>query len=579
MKKQSFLQASLLLTVSAVFAKLCGALFKLPLTNLLGGTGMGYFSCAYGLFLPLYAVFVTGISTAVARPVADFAGRGNIPAACRVRHIARLFCAGMGLAGSVLAIVLARSFTLRTSGSLDAYPAVLAIAPAVFLCCLTAVERGYYEGLCSMTPTAVSQGIEAVTKLISGLFLGKLFYDFNHLNLNLNLNFSPESRGALGAVLGVTLSTLTGYLWMLFQNGIQKHSNLKNPGNQDLNPGTIPNDREIFKILLRLMIPAALGALVTNLTSLVDLMTMMRCFQQMLAEDIPGFYQKACISTEIPVRDAPAFVYGSFMGLSVTVFNLVPSLTNMLAKGVLPCTAQAWSAGDRKSAVNYARQVLILTGLLAIPAGCGIFVLAEPVLEFLFAGRNAEILAASAGLRWLAPALIFLCLTFPAFSLLQAIGREHLPVKIMLVGIVVKILLNFLLIPEFCTAGAAISTSVCYLVILILAMLTLRKALCQKSDGTIRENLHLVKPFFSQIWGGILCAGAAWVCYDRLLMHGIHQRIALMLAILCAVFIYMLVIFLSSQEEFRNFTEFKKIRKSPEKPENPADGNKLKISA
>ncbi|MDE5769431.1 MAG: polysaccharide biosynthesis C-terminal domain-containing protein [Oscillospiraceae bacterium] len=557
MKKQSFLQASLLLTVSAVFAKLCGALFKLPLTNLLGGTGMGYFSCAYGLFLPLYAVFVTGISTAVARPVADFAGRGNLPAALRVRHVARIFCAGMGLAGTVLAIVLAKSFTLRTSGSLDAYPAVLAIAPAVFLCCLTAVERGYYEGLCSMTPTAVSQGIEAVTKLLSGLFLGKLFYNFNYLNLN----FSPESRGALGAVLGVTLSTLTGYLWMIFQNFMQKNQN-KNLKNQDLNSDNIPADREIFKILIRLMIPAALGALVTNLTSLVDLMTMMRCFQNMLAENIPGFYQKACISLEIPVRDAPAFVYGSFMGLSVTVFNLVPSLTNMLAKGVLPCTAQAWAAGDRKSAANYARQVLILTGMLAIPAGCGIFVLAEPILEFLFAGRDAEILTASAGLRWLAPALIFLCLAFPVFSLLQAIGKEHLPVQIMLVGIVVKILLNFLLIPEFCTAGAAISTSVCYLVILIFAILALRKALCEKSDKKAGENLHLVKPFFSQIWGGILCAGSAWVCYDRMIFHGMHQKISLMLAILCAVLIYILVLFLSCPKELKEFKELKEIRES-----------------
>lgn len=557
MKKQNFLQASLLLTVSAVFAKLCGALFKLPLTNLLGGTGMGYFSCAYGLFLPLYAVFVTGISTAVARPVADFAGRGNLVATLRVRHVARIVCAGMGLAGSVLAILLAKSFTLRTSGSLEAYPAVLAIAPAVLLCCLTAVERGYYEGLCSMTPTALSQAIEAVTKLISGLFLGKLCYhldlnfnlNFNILTINFNsLNFSPESRGALGAVLGVTLSTLTGYLWMIFQNLNQKKQDSKNSKNLN-NIKNIPTDREIFKLLFRLMIPAALGALVTNLTSLVDLMTIMRCFQKMLAENIPEFYQKACISPEIPVRDAPAFVYGSFMGLSVTVFNLVPSMTNMLAKGVLPCTAQAWSAGDHRSALNYARQVLLLTGMIAIPAGCGIFALAEPVLTFLFAGRDAEILTATAGLRWLAPALIFLCLAFPVFSLLQAIGKEQLPVRIMLVGIAVKTVLNFLLIPEFCTAGASISTSACYLVILILAMQALRKAL--KSGG----ELHLVKPFLAQIWGGLLCAGSAWVCYDRLLFHGMHQRIALLIGIACAVIIYILVICLSMQEELKILSE------------------------
>ena len=535
MKKQSFLHASLLLTGSAIFAKLCGALFKLPLTNLLGGTGMGYFSCAYGLFLPLYAVFVTGISTAVARPTADFAGRKEYHSALRVRHVARILCLGMGLAGMTLAILLAKYFTIRTSGSLEAYPAVLAIAPAVLLCCLTAVERGYYEGLCSMTPTAVSQALEAVTKLVSGLFLGKFFYDSNFLILE---NYSPESRGSFGAVLGVTISTLAGYLCMIFRNLIQD----KNKNHPQQKP--VPSDRKILKLLIRLMIPAALGALVTNLTSLVDLLTIMRCFQNMLSENVAGFYQKACIPQEIPVQEASAFVYGSFMGLSVTVFNLVPSLTNMLAKGVLPCTAQAWAAGDRKSAADYARQVLILTGVVAIPAGCGIFALSEPILQFLFAGRDAEIAAATAGLQWLSPALLFLCLAFPVFSLLQAIGKENLPVRIMLAGIVVKIFCNFLLIPAFCTAGAAISTSLCYFAILILAILALRKELGMK--------LHILKPFLSQLWGGMLCAGSAWVCYDRMTAHAFSQRIALMLAILCAVLIYVLVLCLTSQKEYQN---------------------------
>lgn len=547
MKKQSFLHASLLLTGSAIFAKLCGALFKLPLTNLLGGTGMGYFSCAYGLFLPLYAVFVTGISTAVARPTADFAGRKEYDSARRVRHVARLLCLGMGLAGMLLAILLAKYVTIRTSGSLEAYPAVLAIAPAVLLCCLTAVERGYYEGLCSMTPTAISQAAEAVTKLVSGLFLGKFFYHSSSGFL-IPETYSPESRGAFGAVLGVTISTLAGYLCMLFRNLIRDHY-------KNLQQKPVPTDRNILKLLIRLMIPAALGALVTNLTSLVDLLTMMRCFQNMLSENITGFYQKACISSEIPVQEASAFVYGSFMGLSVTVFNLVPSLTNMLAKGVLPCTAQAWAAGDRKSAADYARQVLILTGVIAIPAGCGIFALSEPILQFLFAGRDAEIAAAAAGLRWLSPALLFLCLAFPIFSLLQAIGKENLPVKIMLAGIVIKIICNLLLIPAFCTAGAAISTSLCYAGIFILAILALRKELGMK--------LYLFKPFLSQLWGGILCAGSAWMCYDRLTAHAISQRISLILAILCAVFIYALVLFLTSQKEYENFlTQKSEIRRA-----------------
>ncbi len=520
MKKQSFLTGSLLLTGSALLAKLFGAAFKIPLTALLGGTGMGYFSCAYGLFLPLYAVLVTGLSTAVARPVADFAGRGNMASARRVLTTARRLAWGMGLTGMLAASFLAAPFLRLTSGSMQAFPAVIAIAPSVLLCCLTAVERGYYEGLCSMTPTAVSQALEAFTKLVCGLVFCRMFMVSPPAWL---LPFGTEGAGACGAVLGVMLSTLAGYLCLLLCR--------RAPVTGTNEP--IPSSRHILRMLLSVLIPAALGALVTNLTSLIDLMTMLRQFSALLSEDADAFYQGAALDSRIPREDAAAFVYGSFMGLSVTVFNLVPSLTNMLAKGVLPCTAQAWSIGDRKAAAGYARQVLLLTGLAAIPAGCGLLVLAEGVLRFLYAGQEAEIMAATAGLQWLMPGLVFLCMTFPVFSLLQAMGRADLPVKVMLPGLLVKLIGNLLLIPVMYTAGAALATSLCYGVILMLSLVCLRKV-----SG---EVLHIGKPVAVMTWGGILCAAAAWCGYDRATAF-LPQRAALLLAVLVGALVYLIVI-------------------------------------
>lgn len=531
MKKQTFLQGSLLLTISALFAKLCGAMFKLPLTAMLGGTGMGYFSCAYGLFLPVYAILVTGLSTAVAKPVADFTGKKKYSCALKVRKTARILCFCMGLAGTLGAFCFAKYFTLQTSGTLEAYPAVLAMLPAIFFCCLTAVERGYYEGLCSMTPTAVSQAVEAVTKLITGLIFCRVFVKSDFWILN---SMTTEAKGAFGAVLGVTLSTVAGWLFLVIRNAFSQK--------ETFSQEAVPSSKKIIKLLLKIMIPAALGALVTNLTSLIDLFTMMRAFSKMLAENPENFYQKANLVKNIPSEQAAAFVYGSFMGLSVTVFNLVPSLTNMLAKSVLPCTAQAWASGDKKQAADYARQVFILTGLAAIPAGCGIFALAEGILSFLFSGREAEIQAAVSGLKFLSVGLIFLCLTFPVFSLLQAIGREDLPVKVMLPGILIKFLCNLILIPEFCTAGAAISTSLCYGIIFIFALLSLKREL--------GEPLHLLKPFSFQLWGGILCAGGAWVCYDGIFCN-LPQRINFLISLIIAILIYMLVMVLTSWKDLK----------------------------
>lgn len=493
-----FLRGSLILTVSALTAKICGALFKIPLTSLLGGTGMGYFSTAYGLFLPLYAVLVTGISTAVARLVADRAGRGDTAGTLAVRRTARLLFLATGLLGMGGALLGAAAFTKISSGSMEAYPAVLVITPAVLLCSITAVERGYWEGLCRMTPTAVSQAVEALVRLVSGLWLCKAFLVSPPAFLS---GCSIEAAGACGAVLGVTLSSLAGWAVML----VWKSPKASESGeNRPVRP--------ILREIVCILIPAALGALVTNLTSLIDLVTVMRT---------------------LPDGD-PAFVYGSFMGLAVTVFGLVPSLTNMLAKGVLPCTAQAWAAGDRRAAAGYARQVLLLTGLVCIPAACGIFALSGECLTFLFSGREAEIAVSEQSLRLLMPGLICLCLTFPVFSLMQAIGRADLPVKLMLPGVVVKLAGNLLLIPKLGIGGAAVATSLCYAVILLPSLLLLRRKL--------GEPLHITGMLAAQGFAGILCAAAAWTASGRLAM--LPQRLSFLCAVCAGSLVYALALYL-----------------------------------
>lgn len=530
MKRQSFLKGSLLLGISALTAKFLGALFKIPLTALLGGTGMGYFSCAYGLFLPLYAVFVTGLSTAVARPAAACSAKGDIAGALRIRQVARrLFLLG-GIGGMLFAVLTAKSFALYTAESAEAYPAVLAIAPAVLFSCLTAVERGYHEGLCSMYPTAVSQAIEALCKLLCGLWFCHLVMESPVLPSFLS-SYSREGAAAAAAVLGVTVSTAAGWLCtLLFSAGAP----------QPVQPAREVTASSVIRTLLSVMIPVALSSLVTNLTSLIDLVTVIRSFNNLLSDDPAAFYAGTALSSEIPAGEAAAFVYGSYMGLSVTVFNLVPALTNMFAKGVLPCTAQAWARGDRTQAAGYARQVLLLTGIAAVPAGCGIFALPHGILEFLYAGRTAEIAAACDGLQWLAPGLICLCLAFPVFSILQAIGKAGIPVKIMIAGTAAKLIGSLLLIPRLYTAGAALSTSVSYAVILMLALLALRREL--------GVSLAIGKPLFCIAYASVMCAAAAWLTYSRLLPH-LSQRPALLAAIAGGGAVYALLLYLAMGKE------------------------------
>ncbi len=526
MNKQTFLKGSLILGLSAAAAKLLGACFKIPLTSMLGGTGMGYFSCAYGLFLPLYAVLATGLSTAVARPVAEFAARGDMEGARHLRSTARGIFLLTGLLGTAAAWIAAKRFALATASTLEAYPAALCIAPAVLFSCLMAVERGYYEGLCNMYPTALSQAAEAVAKLAFGLYLCKKLPE---LHLSILSGCSYEAVSAAGAVLGVTASTAAGCLVLALCSRWY-------PVTRTISPRKAAYSRkEAAKKLFAILIPASLGALVTNFTSLIDLATVMRQFSRILETDPQLFYQKTALSPAVPPEDAAAFVYGSFMGLSVTVFNLVPSLTNMFAKGVLPCAAQAWAKGDKRAAADYARQVLVLTAAAAIPAGIGIAALPGEILEFLFAGRREEIAAALPSLPSLMPGLVCLCLSYPLFSLLQAVGREDLPVKIMIAGATVKLVGSLLLLPSLYTAGAALSTSLCYGTILVLAWI----ALCRE----LGEPLRLFKPLGTMFLAAVCCGISAQILYDRI---AIPQRPRLLLAVAVGAAVYAGVLVLSA---------------------------------
>ena len=202
------------------------------------------------------------------------------------------------------------------------------MAPAAFFGCLAAVERGYYEGLCNMYPTAISQAVESIAKVACGLLFSH--YVFTHETQV--LAYFPAGTpilpiAAAAAVLGVTLSTACGVLYFFFRNlggdGLPKAVS----SSASLSIGSL------MRSLFQIMLPVALGSFVTNLTSLIDLCTMMRCFDHLQQTQAAALFQKfGAVAAE---STFPALVYGAFSGMALTVFNLVPSVTNMFGLSLI----------------------------------------------------------------------------------------------------------------------------------------------------------------------------------------------------------------------------------------------------
>lgn len=536
MKKQSFLFGSAILILSAAASKLAGALFRIPLANMLGGTGMGYFSSAYGIFMTVYAIAATGLPAAAAKVTAENSALERYANLRRVKSSALLFFSFAGLAFTALMLALAYPFCLYFGGGKSALPSVIAIAPSIFFCSVTSVYRGYYEGMRNMFPTAVSQIIEGLVKLCTGLALC-LYVLNNQQNFEKYFVYFDGCKNpilpiaAAASVLGVTISTAAGALFLLIRDisggdGITPEQIAETNGRN-----RIDRRKTILSELLQTAVPIAIGALVTNLTSLIDIVTIMRSLGR-AAERDPHYFAE--LAGGIAAAELPNFLFGCFTGLAVTVFNLVPSFTNMFGKGILPAVSEAFAAKDVPKVREHTQKAIFATALVAFPSAAGISILSEEILGVLFPAKPVETHICAPSLSILGIAVAFLCISSTVFAVLQAVGHPKLPVKLMLMGVCVKLLGNLLLIPipELNISGAAISTLLCYAVICIPACSAIIKL-------TNIDKNELTSLLFKIIFSSALCGGGALLA-KNLFINSLSSINLLIISILSGVIFYII---------------------------------------
>lgn len=488
-KQQNLLQGAMILLVSMIISKIIGAFFKMPLGNILMQNGMAYFNASYNLFTTIYALTVTGLTTSVARMVAEYSTKNKFKDCHNIFLQARKIFVLLGLAGTVLMFMGAKIFA-RLSGLENATYSIMVMSPAIFFSCMMATYRGYYEGLRNMIPSAVSEICEVVSKLIigytitiitikygresilqSGTFLG---IDFNIKNINAisenDVNMILFPFASAGAMLGVTISTFVGFVYLFF-----KHKFGKNDLSYDINSQNSLTNKEIRYKLLKTALPITLSAVIVNLTSMIDLFTVMNRLNYAIAKNQSYFlnmYGRFFYDSNINMAE---YIYGGYT-MALPIFNLIPSFTALFGKSALPNVTSAYSANNKKSLYINITAVFKMTSLISFPAGVGLIVLAKPIATMLYPNIQGAYISVGLPLQTLGVSAIFLSLISPLYAILQAVGRFDLPVKFILIGASVKISLNLILvgIPKLNIQGAVLSTAFCYFIILILCLKSLK---------------------------------------------------------------------------------------------------------
>ncbi len=539
-KPNTFFGGAAILAVGILVVKLIGMFYKIPLLNIIGEQGSADFNNAYNIYSVLLTISTAGLPVAVSKLVseADALGRRN-----QVRRTFRLALALFLILG-VLSFLVMFFGSEQLAGLMNdsmAAPGIRALAPAVICVGCLSAFRGYAQGHGNMTPTAVSQIIEALCKLTVGL--GLAYWLVGH--------GADASHAAAGAITGVTVGTIVALAYMLMNFLITRSQEPQLADDQPDEPSTI------LKHLLMIAVPITISSSMVGIVTVIDTSLVQGQLQRALLEnqdtwtlyqDFVDFaslkealsawqaalpdgsavsmslldqyaaqaealrdqqsaltdLQSASLELHAALENISRTLYGNYSG-ALNIYNLPTSLMAAVTAAVIPAVSGALARRDRRGAGRITGSALRISALAACPMAVGLFVLGEPIMALIFPNLNPQL--AGPLLSTLGLATLFVCMMLVCNSVLQAHGFVSLPVIIMVAGGVVKIITNYNVViqPTIGIYGAPMGNILCF-------------ALCMTLDLVVMSRVLPRRPRYIQVFAKPLAASAlmglgAWAVY------------------------------------------------------------------
>ena len=421
-----FLKGTLILTISSIVVKVIGSLNWIILSRVMGGEGIGLYQMGFPIYLMAITVSSAGIPVAISIITAEKLAQKDYLGAQRVFHISLrlLLLTGLVFSGSLLfgAGWLIDNHLIRDG---RAYYSIIALAPAVFFVTFLSSFRGYLQGWQIMTPTAASEIVEQLTRVVTMIFFANMFMP------------RGLAYAAGGASMGAGVGAFCGLLvlcWFYARLKKQFHNEITNQKVEFAKESAW----DVVKRLVKLALPVSMSSLMLPVVANLDLLIVPARLE------VAGF--NVSEATEM---------FGYLTGMAVPLINLSTILTASLAISLVPAISESRIMKDQIGIKAKLRTAFSVTSIITIPCTIGLFILAEKIAAMIYNAPNA-----APAIQTMSTAIFMLGLHQVSTGILQGLGKTTIPVINMILAATTKVVLSWVLtaIPTMGIKGAAWAT-------------------------------------------------------------------------------------------------------------------------
>lgn len=432
-KPNNFIKSALIVSLGGLIAKVIGAVYRIPLTNLLGSYGMGLYQLVFPPYVLIMILVSFGLPTALSKLIAENNQKGEFfTSQAYFVKILRLLALFGGLGSAILFLFAPFLATVQNNPCLTLCYRL--ISPAILFVCITAAFRAFFQGNMNMMPVSFSQVSEQIIKLIIGLASANLFM--------------PDTvKAVYGAVAAITISEVFSLLIVLFAY-LRVRKNLPKINKTDYS-------KTPLSCIFSLALPIVLGGFIMQITQLIDSVMVVNMIKSSNATSL----------------------YGIWTGPVNSLLGLPTTLSAGVAVSTLPSIARVSAMQNKFDLQKRYNTAIKLTLVIALPVCLGMMMLSRPIVSLLYGGLLAAEIEVAAYLLTIAGlSVVCLSLLQTVMATLQALGKPYVAVYILSFAILIKFIFNLFLLgnPSVNIYAAAISETMCFSFACISAIIYLR---------------------------------------------------------------------------------------------------------